>query len=103
MGPGRLLDHLQNTKGFVVRNLVAFVMDEADRIFEQGFEDDLRAILKLIPKELSYALTLLLEDWIFLMFIGSSSLIHLTIQRNTSIVWDVQPVGLMDADVHSYF
>jgi ATP-dependent RNA helicase DDX18/HAS1 len=49
--PGRLLDHLQNTKGFVVRNLLALVMDEADRILEQGFEDDLRAILKLLPKE----------------------------------------------------
>ena len=34
--PGRLLDHLQNTKGFVYRNLLALVMDEADRILEQG-------------------------------------------------------------------
>lgn len=49
--PGRLLDHLQNTKGFVYRNLLTFVMDEADRILEQGFEDDLRAILKMLPKE----------------------------------------------------
>jgi ATP-dependent RNA helicase DDX18/HAS1 len=49
--PGRLLDHLQNTKGFIYRNLLAFVMDEADRILEQGFEEDLRAILKLLPKE----------------------------------------------------
>lgn len=49
--PGRLLDHLQNTKGFVYRNLLALVMDEADRILEQGFEDDLRAIIKCLPKE----------------------------------------------------
>jgi len=49
--PGRLLDHLQNTKGFVFRNLLAFVMDEADRILEQGFEDDLRAIIKILPKQ----------------------------------------------------
>jgi ATP-dependent RNA helicase DDX18/HAS1 len=49
--PGRLLDHLQNTKGFNYRNLLALVMDEADRILEQGFEDDLRMILKLLPKE----------------------------------------------------
>jgi ATP-dependent RNA helicase DDX18/HAS1 len=48
--PGRLLDHLQNTKGFIVRNLLCLIMDEADRILEQGFEDDLRAILKLLPK-----------------------------------------------------
>ncbi|GKY94682.1 ATP-dependent RNA helicase [Mayamaea pseudoterrestris] len=49
--PGRLLDHLQNSKGFNVRNLLTLCMDEADRILEQGFEDDLRSILKLLPKE----------------------------------------------------
>jgi len=49
--PGRLLDHLQNTKGFVYRNLQIFVMDEADRILSIGFEEDLRQILKLIPKD----------------------------------------------------
>lgn len=49
--PGRLLDHLQNTKGFVFRNLCALVIDEADRILEQGFEDDLRSIVKALPKD----------------------------------------------------
>ena len=49
--PGRLLDHLQNTKGFVFRNLQALVMDEADRILDIGFEEDLRQILKLLPKQ----------------------------------------------------
>jgi ATP-dependent RNA helicase DDX18/HAS1 len=49
--PGRLLDHLQNTKGFVFRNLCALVIDEADRILEAGFEDDLRSIIKALPKE----------------------------------------------------
>lgn len=29
--PGRLLDHLQNTSGFVYRNIKALVIDEADR------------------------------------------------------------------------
>lgn len=49
--PGRLLDHLQNTKGFIFRNLCVLVIDEADRILEQGFEDDMRGILKSLPKE----------------------------------------------------
>jgi ATP-dependent RNA helicase DDX18/HAS1 len=49
--PGRLLDHLQNTKGFNFRNLLCLCMDEADRILEQGFEDDLRGILKILPKQ----------------------------------------------------
>jgi len=49
--PGRLLDHLQNTKGFVFRNLQMLVIDEADRILEQGFEQDMHQIIKLLPKQ----------------------------------------------------
>lgn len=49
--PGRLLDHLQNTKGFVYRNLACLVIDEADRILEIGFEEEMRQIVKLLPKE----------------------------------------------------
>jgi ATP-dependent RNA helicase DDX18/HAS1 len=49
--PGRLLDHLQNTPGFVIKNLRCLVLDEADRILEMGFEDEMRQIIKLIPQE----------------------------------------------------
>jgi ATP-dependent RNA helicase DDX18/HAS1 len=48
--PGRLLDHLQNTKGFVFRNLQMLVIDEADRILEQGFEQEMHQIVKALPK-----------------------------------------------------
>lgn len=49
--PGRLLDHLQNTKGFVFRNMKALVIDEADRILEIGFEDEMKQIIKILPSE----------------------------------------------------
>ena len=49
--PGRLLDHLQNTKGFIYKNVKALVIDEADRILEVGFEDEMRQIVKMLPKE----------------------------------------------------
>ena len=49
--PGRLLDHLQNTSGFVFKNIKALVIDEADRILEVGFEDEMRQIVKILPKE----------------------------------------------------
>ena len=32
--PGRLLDHLQNTKNFVFKNMKCLIIDEADRILE---------------------------------------------------------------------
>ncbi|EAA29692.1 ATP-dependent RNA helicase has-1 [Neurospora crassa] len=48
--PGRLLDHLQNTP-FVFKNMRSLIIDEADRILEIGFEDEMRQIIKILPKE----------------------------------------------------
>ncbi|XP_044753866.1 ATP-dependent RNA helicase HAS1 [Coccinella septempunctata] len=48
--PGRLLDHMQNTPDFLYRNLNCLIIDEADRILDIGFEEDMNTILKLIPK-----------------------------------------------------
>ncbi|KAI4220028.1 MAG: hypothetical protein L6R36_007911 [Xanthoria steineri] len=44
--PGRLLDHLENTKGFSLRSLKYLVLDEADRLLDLDFGDILDKILK---------------------------------------------------------
>ncbi|XP_044490394.1 DEAD-box ATP-dependent RNA helicase 51-like [Mangifera indica] len=49
--PGRLLDHLQNTKGFIYKNLKCLMIDEADRILEANFEEEMKQIMKLLPKK----------------------------------------------------
>ncbi|KAI4502928.1 hypothetical protein M0802_001972 [Mischocyttarus mexicanus] len=49
--PGRLVDHLENTKGFNLRSLKFLVMDEADRILNMDFEVEVDKILKVIPRE----------------------------------------------------
>ncbi|KAH8520247.1 hypothetical protein H0E87_001637 [Populus deltoides] len=54
--PGRLLDHLQNTKGFVYKNLKCLTIDEADRILEANFEEEMKQIIKLLPKARQTAL-----------------------------------------------
>ncbi|KOS17028.1 ATP-dependent RNA helicase HAS1 [Escovopsis weberi] len=48
--PGRLLDHLLNTQ-FVYKNVKSLVIDEADRILEVGFEDEMRQIVKVLSNE----------------------------------------------------
>ena len=54
--PGRLLDHLQNTREFNFKSLACLVVDEADRILEIGFEEEMRQIIKLLPKQRQTAL-----------------------------------------------
>lgn len=47
--PGRIMDHLENTKGFSLKNLQYLVMDEADRLLDMDFGPALDKILKVIP------------------------------------------------------
>eukprot|EP01069_Polyplicarium_translucidae_P005306 Polyplicarium_translucidae@DN275_c0_g1_i1.p1 len=54
--PGRLVDHLTGTKGFQYMNLLMLIIDEADRILQIGFEDEINAILQAIPKQRQSAL-----------------------------------------------
>ncbi|KAJ5948539.1 hypothetical protein N7454_001846 [Penicillium verhagenii] len=49
--PGRLLDHLENTKGFSLRGLKYLCMDEADRLLDMDFGPILDKILKVLPRE----------------------------------------------------
>ena len=48
--PGRLIDHMVNTKKFDYNNIKILIIDEADKILKIGFEEELTEIIKLIPK-----------------------------------------------------
>jgi ATP-dependent RNA helicase DDX47/RRP3 len=49
--PGRLVDHLENTKGFTLSRLKYLVLDEADRLFDLDFGTEIDKLLKVIPRE----------------------------------------------------
>lgn len=48
--PGRFIDHMRNSSSFTVDTLEILVLDEADRMLEDGFADELNEILTTIPK-----------------------------------------------------
>lgn len=52
--PGRLVDHLENTKGFSLRQLKYLVLDEADRLLDLDFGPVLDKLLKVLPKRTTY-------------------------------------------------
>ncbi|MCJ1457986.1 ATP-dependent RNA helicase dbp6 [Mycoblastus sanguinarius] len=43
--PGRLVDHLQSTKGFSLEHIQWLVVDEADRLLDEGFQDWVDAVM----------------------------------------------------------
>jgi ATP-dependent RNA helicase DDX47/RRP3 len=50
--PGRLLDHLENTRGFSLKNLAYLVIDEADRLLDDmDFGPTLEKILMCLPRD----------------------------------------------------
>jgi ATP-dependent RNA helicase DDX27 len=48
--PGRFINHMRNSASFTVDTLEILVLDEADRMLEAGFADELNEILTTIPK-----------------------------------------------------
>ncbi|MBI2549917.1 DEAD/DEAH box helicase [Candidatus Woesearchaeota archaeon] len=48
--PGRILDHLER-RTIAFNNVKFLVLDEADRMFDMGFIDDVERIISRVPKE----------------------------------------------------
>ncbi|XP_042872797.1 probable ATP-dependent RNA helicase DDX27 [Penaeus japonicus] len=48
--PGRLIDHLLNAPNFHMKNIEILVLDEADRMLEENFEEQMREIIKQCSK-----------------------------------------------------
>ena len=57
--PGRLLYHLDNTPGVLTDQLQMLVLDEADRILDEGFSRDVNAILEHLAPSADTRQTLL--------------------------------------------
>jgi ATP-dependent RNA helicase DDX27 len=48
--PGRFIDHMRNSASFAIDAVEILVLDEADRMLEDGFADELNEILTTLPK-----------------------------------------------------
>lgn len=51
--PGRLLDHMRNTLSFSYRFCEFFVLDEADRLLDLGFESEIKEVVENLDNQAS--------------------------------------------------
>ena len=49
--PGRLLDHITNSQGVDLDDVEFLILDEADRLLDLGFQDEVHEIIKACPTE----------------------------------------------------
>lgn len=78
--PGRFIDHVRNSPSFSVDDVEILVIDEADRMLEEGFQQELTEILTLLPKKRQ---TLLFSAT---MNSSISSLIQLSLSRPVRVM-----------------
>lgn len=82
--PGRFIDHMRNSQGFSVESIEIVVMDEADRMLEDGFADELNEIINAIPKSRQTMLfSATMTDTV-------DKLIRLSLQRPVRIMVDTK-------------
>ncbi|PAV80402.1 hypothetical protein WR25_03567 [Diploscapter pachys] len=48
--PGRLIDHLHNSPNFTLSTIEVLVLDEADRMLEEAFADQMKELIRLCAK-----------------------------------------------------
>ncbi len=49
--PGRLADHIESGTDFSLKKIQMLVLDEADRLLEDNFGDQLQTIFNILPKK----------------------------------------------------
>ncbi|KAJ8904198.1 hypothetical protein NDN08_000725 [Rhodosorus marinus] len=49
--PGRLVDHLEHTKGFSLRSARYLILDEADRLLNMDFEKEINKVISVLPRD----------------------------------------------------
>jgi ATP-dependent RNA helicase DDX51/DBP6 len=61
--PGRLIDHLTTTPNFTLQHLRFLVIDEADRLLNQSYNDWLNQILTATRPEVNESTTITAFDF----------------------------------------
>jgi ATP-dependent RNA helicase DDX27 len=85
--PGRLIDHVRNTNSFGLDSIEILVMDEADRMLEDGFKEELTEIIKSCPRKrqtLLFSATMT-DDVDSLISLSLNKPVRLFVDPNTAI------------------
>lgn len=71
------------------KNLQCLIIDEADRILEVGFEEELKQIIKLLPSMCLLIFSVIVENMLFRWWCGDALIATLNQNPLNHIFWEV--------------
>ncbi|XP_065676333.1 probable ATP-dependent RNA helicase DDX27 [Hydra vulgaris] len=85
--PGRLIDHLHNTPSFNLQTIEILVLDEADRMLEEHFHDQMKEIIRLCPRGRQTMLfsATMTDEVSALMSLSLNNPVKLFVDQNTDV------------------
>ena len=90
--PGRLIDHIKNTPSFTLDSIEVLILDEADRLLEEAFLDQIKEIVKsCAPKRQTMLFSATMTDQVNeLAAVSLKKPVKVFVDSNRAVAWTLQ-------------
>lgn len=90
--PGRLIDHIKNTPSFGLESIEVLILDEADRLLEESFIDQIKEIVKsCAPKRQTMLFSATMTDKVNeLAAVSLRRPVKIFVDSNKAVAWNLQ-------------
>jgi len=90
--PGRLIDHIKNTPTFGLENIEVLILDEADRLLEESFLDQIKEVVKsCAPTRQTMLFSATMTDTVNeLAAMSLRKPVKIFVDSNRAVAWNLQ-------------
>lgn len=90
--PGRLIDHIKNTPSFGLENIEVLILDEADRLLEEAFLDQIKEVVKsCAPTRQTLLFSATMTDQVNeLAAMSLRRPVKIFVDSNRAVAWNLQ-------------
>jgi len=100
--PGRLVDHIKNTPSFTLETVEVLVLDEADRLLDESFMDQMKEIVKsCAPTRQTMLFSATMTDEVNeLALVSLKSPVKIFVDSNKAVAWNLRQEFLRIRSAH---
>ncbi|XP_002739621.2 putative ATP-dependent RNA helicase DDX27 [Saccoglossus kowalevskii] len=90
--PGRLIDHLHNAPSFSLSNIEILILDEADRMLDEYFEEQMKEIIRMcsITRQTMLFSATMTDEVKDLVAVSLKNPVRLFINENTDVAYNLR-------------